>query len=473
VALPDYVLEVEHWISIAPGFGRCITASMLRSLASAVGSSHVVTDPDVLAGRSVDHTGRYRGRAGALVRPGSAEQVAEVLRVCRDAGAYVTVQGGRTSLVAGTVPEHEDVLLSTERLSAVGDVDTVERRIEVGAGATLTAVQHAASAVGLVFGVDLSARDTATVGGMASTNAGGLRTVRYGNMGEQVTGLDVALPDGSVLRRHSRVRRDNTGYDLPALFVGAEGTLGVITALDLRLHPAPSHRVTAVGGFADLEALVDAGRVFADVDGIAALELIDGRFGALTREHLGFGAPVDGDWLLLVELAADHDQTERLADLLGGARLCGEPAVGVDAVAQQRLWRVRESVAEVLGVYGPPLKFDVSLPLSAIGGFARDAVALVRARVPGALPLLFGHIGEGNLHLNVLRCPLESEPALYAAMMDLIAECGGNVSSEHGVGSRKRPYLGMSREAADIAVMRTVKTALDPTGYLNPAVLFD
>lgn len=214
-----------------------ITASMLTSLVSAVGSHHVTTDPDVLAGRSVDHTGRYRGRASALVRPGSAEEVAEVLRVCRDAGAYVTVQGGRTSLVAGTVPEHDDVLLSTERLCVVSDVDTVERRIEIGAGVTLAAVQHAASTAGLVFGVDLSARDTATVGGMASTNAGGLRTVRYGNMGEQVVGLDVALPDGTVLRRHSRVRRDNTGYDLPALFVGAEGTLGVITALDLRLHP--------------------------------------------------------------------------------------------------------------------------------------------------------------------------------------------------------------------------------------------
>ncbi|MBW0019819.1 MAG: FAD-binding oxidoreductase [Mycobacterium sp.] len=446
---------------------------MLAGLAAAVGANHVITDPDVLAGRSVDHTGRYRGRAGVLVRPASAGQVAEVLRVCREAGAYVTVQGGRTSLVAGTVPEHDDVLLSTERLCAVSEVDTVERRVEVGAGTTLAAVQRAASAAGLVFGVDLSARDTATVGGMASTNAGGLRTVRYGNMGEQVIGLDVALPDGSVLHRHSRVRSDNTGYDLPALFVGAEGTLGVITALDLRLHPTPSHRVTAVCGFADLDALVEAGRVFRDVDGIAALELIDGRAAALTGEHLGVGAPVEGDWLLLIELAADHDQTGRLADLLDGVQLCGEPAVGVDTATQQRLWRVRESLAEVLGVYGPPLKFDVSLPLSAIGEFARGAVNLVQDQVPEALPVLFGHIGEGNLHLNVLRCAAEREPALYAPMMDLIARCGGNVSSEHGVGSRKRPYLGMSRDPNDIAVMRAVKAALDPSGYLNPAVLFD
>jgi FAD/FMN-containing dehydrogenase len=445
----------------------------LPDLKNIVGSKHVITDPDILAGRSVDHTGRYRGRASALVRPGSAEQVAEVLQLCRDAGAHVTVQGGRTSLVAGTVPEHDDVLLSTERLCALSDVDTVERRIAVGAGATLAAVQHAATAAGLVFGVDLAARDTATVGGMASTNAGGLRTVRYGNMGEQVVGLDVALPDGSLLRRHSLVRSDNTGYDIPALFVGAEGTLGVITALDLRLHPTPSHRVTAVCGFADLEALIDTGRTFRDVDGIAALELIDGRAGRLTAEHLGVGAPVEADWLLLVELAADHDQTDRLAELLDGAPMCAEPAVGVDVAAQQRLWRVRESLAEVLGVYGPPLKFDVSLPLAAIAGFAADAVALIGERVSAAVPLLFGHIGEGNLHLNVLRVPLEQEMALYGPMMDLIAQCGGNVSSEHGVGSRKRSYLGMSRQTTDIAAMRTVKTALDPTGYLNAAVLFD
>ena len=445
----------------------------MQTLTALVGTRHVSTDPDVLAARSVDHTGRYRGRAGALVRPGSAGEVAEVLRACRDAGTHVTIQGGRTSLVAGTVPEHDDVLLSTERLTGLGEVDTVERRVTIGAGVPLAVLQHTATAAGLVFGVDLAARDSATVGGMAATNAGGLRTVRYGNMGEQIVGLDVALPDGSLLRRHSRVRADNTGYDLPALFVGAEGTLGVITALDLRLHPIPAHRVTAVCGFAGLDALVEAGRTFAGLDGIAALELIDARATALTAEHLGVGAPVDGRRLLLVELAGDRDLTERLAGAFDEVRMCGEPAVGVDLTAQQRLWRLRESVADVLGGYGPPLKFDVSLPLSAIDGFARDAAALVAARAPGAIPVLFGHIGEGNLHLNVLGCAAEAEAGLYAPMMDLIAGCGGNVSSEHGVGSRKRGYLTMARERADIAARRAVKAAFDPTGYLNAAVLFD
>jgi FAD/FMN-containing dehydrogenase len=448
--------------------------SLTDALAAIVGAAHVSTDPDVLGGRSVDHTGRYRGQAAALVRPGSADEVAAVLHACHDAGSYVTVQGGRTSLVAGTVPEHDDVLLSTERLTAVGEVDTVERRIMVGAGVTLAEVQRAAAKAELVFGVDLSARDSATVGGMASTNAGGLRTVRYGNMGEQVLGVEVVLPDGSVVQRHSEVRRDNTGYDLASLFVGAEGTLGVITAVELRLHPTPAHRVTAICGFADLGALIETGRTFRDMDGIAALELIDARVCTLTAEHLGTPAVVDGAWQLLIELAGDTDQTQQLADTLENVALSGEPAVGIDVNAQQRLWQVRESVAEILGVYGPPLKFDVSLPLTTIERFAREAGELIAEHAPDAIPLLFGHIGEGNLHLNALRCALDGdrERDLYSAMMVLIAQCGGNVSSEHGVGSRKRDYVGMSRNDADIAAMRTIKAAFDPTGYLNAAVLF-
>ncbi|MCX2930807.1 FAD-binding oxidoreductase [Mycobacterium sp. CVI_P3] len=450
-----------------------MSSSLAERLQAIVGAAHVVTDTDVLDGRSVDHTGRYRGKASALVRPGSADEVAAVLRECRASEVSVTVQGGRTSLVAGTVPEHDDVLLSTERLTEIGDVDVVERRIRVGAGVTAAAVQRAAAVSGLLFGVDLAARDSATVGGMASTNAGGLRTVRYGNMGEQVIGLDVALPDGSVVHRHSQVRSDNTGYDLASLFIGAEGTLGVITGLDLRLHPVPAHRVTAVCGFADLDALVATGRVLRDTESIAALELIDGRSAALAAAHLDVPVPSGGDWLLLIELAGETDLTERLADTLEDADLSGEPAVGIDNAAQQRLWEVRESTAEVVGLFGPPLKFDVSLPLSAIPSFATDSAGLIAEHAPEAIPVLFGHIGEGNLHLNVLRCGAEQEGHLYAVMMELIAAHGGNVSSEHGVGSRKRAYLGMARSDADIAAMRTIKAAFDPTGYLNPAVLFD
>jgi FAD/FMN-containing dehydrogenase len=342
---------------------------------------------------------------------------------------------------------------------------------------TLAVAQRAAAEAGLRIGVDLAARDSATVGGMASTNAGGLRTVRYGNMAEQVLGLQVALPDGSLLRRKAQVRCDNTGYDLTRLFVGAEGTLGVITEVELRLHRIPPHRIVALCGFADLGALLTAARRLGDLETVAALELIDGGAAALAAERLDLQVPVTGAWLLLVELAGGADQGDLLASVLStaldGAALAGEPAVGLDTTGIQRLWQVRESLAEVVGLFGPPLKFDVALPIPAVAAFAEQAASVTARVAPSARAVLFGHIGEGNLHLNLLGCSAGEEAAIYPEMMALIAAHGGNVSSEHGVGSRKRAYLSMSREPTDIAVMRSIKAALDPTGFLNPAVLFD
>ena len=425
-------------------------AELLGALTGIVGDTHVSTDADVLAARSVDWTGRYHGRAGVLVRPGDAGEVAAVLRACRASHACVTVQGGRTSLVAGTVPEHDDVLLSTERLTEIDDVDNGAQRVHAGAGVTLTAVQRAAAKAGLLFGVDLSSRDSATVGGMASTNAGGLHTVRYGTMGAQILGVDVALPDGSLARRHQT----------PSMFIGAEGTLGVITAVDLRLHPMSAYRATAVCGFNDLGALVEAARGIRDIDTIDALELLDGR-----------ALKADTDWLLLVELAGDTDQTQRLADGMRGVPT--EPDVAVDAAGRQRLWQLRESLAQIVTTFGPPLKFDASLSLTAVAAFATASRVLIAQHAPEAIPVLFGHVGEGNLHLNVLRCGTEDEAAIYAPMMDLIAAHGGNVTSEHGVGTRKRTYLSMARSESDIAAMRATKEALDPDRLLNRAVLFD
>jgi FAD/FMN-containing dehydrogenase len=213
--------------------------------------------------------------------------------------------------------------------------------------------------------------------------------------------------------------------------------------------------------------------MFRDDPDIAALELLDGRASALAAEHLGLPVQVPGDWLLLVELAAESDPTDRLAAMLEGVPGCAEPAVGIDSATRQRLWQARESVADVVSLFGAPVKFDLSLPLSAISTFAHNAATLVGRFAPAALPLLFGHVGEGNLHLNLLNCGTEEESLIYPEMMELIAALGGNVSSEHGVGTRKRAYLSMSRTPSDIAAMRTIKTAFDPTGYLNPAVLFD
>lgn len=450
------------------------TTGFVEQLAAVVGTAYVSTDPDVLRGRSVDHTGRYQGSASALVRPASAAEVTDVVRLCAEARIPLTVQGGRTSLVAGTVPEFGDVLLCTERLTEIGPVDRADRRVRVGAGVTAAALQRVAVDAGLLFGVDLASRDSATVGGMASTNAGGLRTVRYGNMAEQILGLEVVLPDGTLLRRHSRVRRDNTGYDMGALFVGAEGTLGVITALDVRLHPTPVHRATAVCGFDDLAELVGAARHLRDLESIAALELSDARACAVAAEQLGVPAPVPGKWLLLVELAGEEDQTEGLADALDQLDIAEHAAVGIESNARQRLWRVREAHNEILGAYGPPLKFDVALPLSEVDRFAGAVAPIVAQHCPDAIPVLFGHIAEGNLHLNLLRATVTgaAERALQEELMALIAGCGGNVSSEHGVGSRKRDFVGLSRTTADIDAMRMVKNAFDPHGIVNRAVLF-
>jgi FAD/FMN-containing dehydrogenase len=449
------------------------TQRLTAALAAIVGDTHVTADKDVLAARTVDYTGRYRGNASILARPGTADEVAQSLRACRDMGACVTVQGGRTSLVAGTVPEHHDVLLSTERLTDIGEVDSAEQRVWVGAGVTLAALQRVAADAGLLFGVDIASRDSATLGGMASTNAGGLRTIRYGDMGAQVLGIEFVLPDGSTFRRNSPVRSDNTGYDLAALFVGAEGTLGVITGLDLRLRPIPVHRITAIAGFPELAAAVDASRRLRALEDIAALELIDGRAATLAAQHLNVVSPLAADWLLLVELAGQTDPADRLAGALDDLDLAGEAAVGIDQAAQQRLWRIRESVADVVNLFGPPLKFDISLPISAIATFANDAIDLVERHAAEAIPLIFGHLGEGNLHLNLLNCTVDREPTLAEQMMNLIAAHRGNVSSEHGVGTRKRQYLAMSRRPADISCMKAIKSALDPIGYLNPAVMFD
>lgn len=286
-------------------------SALVDALVQIVGDRYVSTDADVLTGRTIDHTGRYRGAASLLIRPGSATETGAILKACKAHGTPVTTQGGRTSMVAGTVPEHDDVLLSTERLTEIGTIDTIDRRVRVGSGVTLATLQQAAAKESLQFGVDIGSRDSATLGGMASTNAGGLRTVRYGNMREQVIGLQVALPDGSIMERHSDVRADNTGYDLTSLFVGAEGTLGVITALELRLHPVPKHSVAAITGFDDLDQLVEASRIFRDLSGIAALELMDAR--------LGIPSPVANPWLLLIELARDSDPTEDLAEALEAA----------------------------------------------------------------------------------------------------------------------------------------------------------
>ncbi|NMM83379.1 oxidoreductase [Rhodococcus sp. SRB_17] len=441
-----------------------------RALTDVVGQRFVTEDPDVLAARSTDHTGRYRGRARALVRPADTAELAATLDVCRTLGAPVTVQGGRTGLVAGAVPENNDVLLSTERLTTIGAVDRDSMRISVDAGVTLAQVHSAAAHAGLKFGVDIASRDSATIGGMAATNAGGLHTVRYGNMAEQVTGLEVVLPDGSTARRSPKVRSDNSGYNLPALWVGSEGTLGVITRVDLKLRAIPKHRVTTLTGFDSLSAVVDAGRALRTLEGVDALELLDGRGLELAAGKLGAAVPTGRRWYLLAEVSGAHDPLEELASVLDRIAPPEAPAVAVDVAGSARLWAARECFAEVVGLFGPPLKFDAALPLDKLAGFAEDAVAVIADAAPAAIPVLFGHVAEGNIHLNVLNCP--DADGVYRRVLELVRGRGGNISSEHGVGSLKRNYLDLALSPEDIQAMWAIKRAFDPDDYLNRAVMF-
>lgn len=446
------------------------TTALDEALAQVVGGRYVTTDPDVLRSRATDHTGRHCGRAVALVRPADTAQVAAVLTVCRERGVKVTVQGGRTGLVAGTVPENDDVMLSAERLTHVGEVDSEGLRVTVGAGVTLARLREVAAGSSLLFGVDIASRDSATVGGMVATNAGGLHTVRYGNMSAQVTGLEVVLPDSSIVRRTPRVRADNTGYDLLSLWAGSEGTLGVVTAVELRLRPIPSHRVCALAGFDRLEDVIDAGRILRRHREVDALELVDGRGLHLAAEHLGAAVPTGRLWYLLVEFSGNEDRTDELATALSQCAIRDEPAVGMDAIGRERVWAAREVFAELVGLFGPPVKFDAALPLDTLADFTHEAVATVNRLAPEAIPVLFGHVAEGNIHFNVLRCPDETD--LYPAILDVVRRHHGNVSSEHGVGTLKRNYLDLTLTPEDIDAMWTLKRAFDPTDYLNPAVLF-
>jgi FAD/FMN-containing dehydrogenase len=468
-----------------------MTNTLTGRLASIVGDAHVSTDPDVLAGRSVDHTGRYRGHAAALVRPATAEQVAKTLRACRDAGAYVTIQGGRTSLVAGTVPEHDDVLLSTERLTAIADLDTADRRVRAGAGATAAAVQQAAARAGLLFGVDLAARDSASVGGMASTNAGGLRTVRYGNMGEQVMGLEVALPDGSLVRRHSRVRRDNTGYDLAALFVGAEGTLGVITAAVLKLFPLPRDRATSFVAVRDPQAAIEllgmARRLSGDT--VTSFELINRTTLEFVLRHMnGSIDPLaePSPWYVLIELSSsrvDADLGSALEACLGSAVECGlvlDAAIAQSQAQAKAMWRLREEAPEAQKFEGGSIKHDISVPVGKVPMFLARATQAVEAHLPGIRVAAFGHAGDGNIHYNLSQ-PVGADRAAYLArwdelnriVHDIVQDLGGSFSAEHGIGRLKRAELAHYKSPIELATMRAIKAALDPHNIMNPGKVID
>ena len=448
---------------------------LLAALRGAVGAAHVLTDADAVEGYATDWRGRRFGDPVAVVRPADTEEVVATLRACSAHDVPVVPQGGNTGLVGGGVPAGGEVLLSLRRLAEIGAVGP--DGVVVGAGATLAAVNRAAMRSGVRVGVDLAARDSATIGGMVATNAGGIHVVAHGSMRQQVRGLEAVLADGTVLRRLPGLAKDNAGYDLPQLLAGSEGTLAVVTAVHLRLVPAPRGRTVVLVGCEDVDDALAVLAAARRAGALRAAELMRRPGLSLVAERTRATLPLAArtGTALLLELA--HDPTPGADRAVGrpepinpqiaaiAAKLVGgRPAVlAQDEADASRLWMLRERHTEVLSADGRPLaKLDVTVPLGALAA----VVAAVEALDAG-LAVLFGHLAEGTLHVNLLDAP----DGTVEEVLGLVADHGGSIASEHGVGRDKARVLHLSRTPAEIAEMRAIKHALDPAALLNPGAV--
>jgi FAD/FMN-containing dehydrogenase len=449
-----------------------MTDPLRERCAAIVGAPHVLSDPEDRAGYETDWTGRFHGVARFVVRPANTDEVAATVRACTDARAALVPQGGNTGLVGGSVPGHGDVVLSVRRLQALGPVDTVAGEVTVGAGVTLEDLRNHALAAGWDFGVDLASRGSATVGGMIATNAGGIRVLRHGPMRLQLLGIEAVLADARVIRRMPGLKKDNTGYDIPGLLAGSEGTLAVVTAAHLRLTPIKPSRVTALLRLATLRAALRAVQSLRSVSSLDAVEVFFPEGVALVCRHAGLEPPFatpDGVYLL-VECAGQHDPTGELAAALETISF-EDSAIATERPGRERLWAYRERHTEAINAEGVPHKLDVSLPLARMEEFTARVRPALEDAVPGARPILFGHLADGNLHVNVLGAEPDDERP-DDAVFRLVASLGGSISAEHGIGRAKRRWLTLTRSPEDIAAMRAIKQALDPHGILNPGVLF-
>jgi FAD/FMN-containing dehydrogenase len=442
--------------------------------AAAVGAEHVLVDPEVVAGFCRDWTGRFVGRAPAVVRPGSTAEVAAVLALCRRHGIELSLQGGNTGLAGGAVPLRGEVVCSLRRLSALSEVDPVSGQLTAGAGVTIADVQRRAASAGWAYGVDFASRDSATVGGSIATNAGGLRVLRYGDTRAQVVGVEAVLGTGDVVSHLGGLTKDNTGYHLPSLLCGSEGTLGIVTAARLRLVPQETERVVALLAFADVTAALAAvGSLRSGLASLSAAELFFDEGLALVCAAAGLAAPfaLGHPVYVLVEAAGAGDPTAELSSAVDSLVGLRDAAVATDPVRAAQLWRYREAHTEAIATLGTPHKLDVTLPADAMADFVAAVRGVVDGVCPGARTWLFGHAGDGNVHVNVTGAPPDDD-RLDEAVLALAAGMGGSISAEHGIGVAKARWLSLSRSPAEISAFRAIKRALDPDGVLNPSVLF-
>lgn len=451
------------------------TAAFLHQLVGIVGNAHTLTLDELRAGFEVDVTGRYAGRALAVVRPATTEETAAVVRCCLSVGVAIVPQGGNTGLVGGSVPRSDgrpQIILSTRRLTAIENVDTATGELLVQAGVTLAGVHQAARTAGFAFGVDFAARDSATIGGMAATNAGGSLVFRYGAMRSQILGVEAVLPGGMVTRRLMGVRKDNTGYDMASLLAGSEGTLGIITRLRLRLVPIRRRAAVAligVGGVAEAVALGSA--ALRSGLPLTAAELILDDGVELVEEALGLRPPIARmPAYVLLEAEDDRDPVAALAGAIGD--IAPEAvAVADDETGRRRLWDLRERLPEAVARLGVPVKLDVSVPLDRLAEYEARVRETVRDLQPEARVVIWGHLLDGNLHVNIIGAD-PADTAIDSSVIGLALAVGGSSSGEHGIGIAKSRWLVQDRGEADVAAMWRIKSALDPAGIMNPGVLF-
>lgn len=454
----------------------------VKDLQQALGAEVVLVGDAVEARYHTDWSGTPPVAPWALVRPRSTEEVSTALRLCHAHRVPVVPQGGLTGLAGGAVPVEGGVAISLERMHAIEDINARSAVMQVQAGATLQAVQEAAVEAGLVFGVDLGARGSCQIGGNVATNAGGNGVLQHGMMREQVLGLEVVLADGTVLPMLRPMIKNNTGYDLKQFFIGAEGTLGVITRVLLRLRPMPQAKATALVAMPSfdqaLAVLQRMQRRFGN--SVAAFELMWDNFvqASVQWQHLQAPFAERHPFLALIDVDGKDEASlrEAVEEALGEAMEAGDVVDAVIAQSQTQaktLWKLREAPAELNTHMHPPINFDVSLPQSEIGKFADAIQAAFDARWPGHFTLFFGHVGDGNLHVSTDGASVHGEcEAVEAELYRVVGAFHGSVSAEHGIGLHKKPFLAMSRTPAELAAMRAIKAALDPLGLMNPGKVF-
>ncbi len=446
--------------------------SLAAGLAEVLGAEHVLTDPDVMASYGTDWTGRFRGDVLLVARPGDSDQVAAVVARCAEAGAPIVPQGGNTGLVGGSVPRGMPmVVLSTARLTELGPADTGALQVTAGAGVTLTRWREHARRAGLDTPIDFASRDSATIGGAIATNAGGSRVVRFGTMRAQVAGLTAVLADGSTIGSLSGLPKETLGLHWPSVLCGTEGTLAVVTAARLRLVPWYRHTATAMVATAGLdEAVALLARLRATVPHLDAVELVLPEAMAVVAAHLGTRPPIEppGTGAYVIAECADHaDPTDELTAALAAEREVLDAAVATEGPPRDRLIAFRDRVTEAISALGVPLKLDVAVPVGVLAELVARAQGAVDRHGGRLVP--FGHLAEGNVHLNVLD-PGDVE-AITADVLTAAASLGGTISAEHGVGIAKSRWLHLVRTPAELAAAAAVKRALDPAGLLNPGVL--